>query len=893
MLSISKPIKGAEGIDYYLDLCSADYYLEGGEPPGVWYGGGADHLGLKGEVDPVVLKSLFTGYSPDSWQRLVRNAGSEHRQCGWDLTFSAPKSVSVVWGTQPKVRAELQAAHDVAVRHALDYLEDKCGQLNKTRDKADVLFAIFNHGSSRANDPQLHSHCLLANVAFALETGVLTIHEFFRHKMAAGSLYRAHLAYEIRQRLPLLDLERKGTWFEIKCVPQAIIDFFSKRREQVKQAMAQYGEENARVAEIAALSSRPDKKTVSREKLFADWEGIGRDMKFRLPEYVHDLSVPRERAQDAVEHIIDKRSHFAERDLLRALCDLNQAGARSAPQLLAEANAALGELVDLGRHRNEHRYSTKELLALEKELINEVNGLRHDEKLMVPEKRVARHLAGKDLSKEQIDAVRHITATPGLVKVVDGLAGTGKSTMLKNAREIWEAQGYTVIGGTISGKAADGLQASSGIPSETIAWLKIALNKPKGIDFGRYWHGGRLVDNIPVADSFVGKQVLGGATYRSAEPREEAKIIDLDRALHGGPLVANMPVKDSFMGKLVLGDPRPTGVVPPAKFELGPKTVLVLDEASMIGTKDMAWIIKRIKECGTKLVFTGDSGQLPSIDAGGFFESLGQRIGRAVLSEIRRQVEPWARDMVHLFAGGEPLAGLRELAERGHVVLKDTMHDVRSALIKEWGEHTVRPANVILTGTTAEARKLNTLAQEERLRRSEIHKGGFSFEKTDYHVGDRMIFLKNSRTMGVKNGTTGTIKNIRRAEPHLWHRRVTVKIDGGKEICFSTRNYQDFDLAYAMTTHKAQGMTVDKAFVLVQENHENRELAYVQVSRATTMTKLFMTHDTAGDELGEIAKNMGFSRAQTLATDMKEKSQGTGPENSNSSKSKDSSSRSR
>jgi ATP-dependent exoDNAse (exonuclease V) alpha subunit len=313
----------------------------------------------------------------------------------------------------------------------------------------------------------------------------------------------------------------------------------------------------------------------------------------------------------------------------------------------------------------------------------------------------------------------------------------------------------------------------------------------------------------------------------------------------------------------------------------------------MIGTKDMEWIIKRVKECGAKLVFVGDSGQLPSIKAGGLFESLGNRIGRATLTEIRRQVEPWARDMVHLFAGGEPLAGLRELAERGHVVLKDTMHDVRSALIKEWGEHTVRPANIILAQTTAEVDKLNKLAQEERLRRSEVHTGGFSLKKTDYHVGDRMIFLENNRTMGVKNGTTGTIKNIRRAEPHLWHRRVTVKIDGGKEICFSTRNYQDFDLAYAMTTHKAQGMTADKAFLLVQENHENREMAYVQVSRATTLTKLFMTHDTAGDELGEIAKNMGFSRAQTLATDMQEKHRTTDQSHDASSKSKDSSSRSR
>jgi conjugative relaxase-like TrwC/TraI family protein len=169
MLSIKALKPGNER--YYLTLALEDYYRQGGEPPGFWVGTGATILGLEGEVTNDQLSKLFQGYSPDCLMSpLVQNAGQIDRQSGWDLTFSVPKTVSVLWSTgSEKIRTEIEAAQKNALQRTVDYMEQhlahsRVGKAGYDQVPARIVIAAFPHSTSRALDPHCHFHSLILNV---------------------------------------------------------------------------------------------------------------------------------------------------------------------------------------------------------------------------------------------------------------------------------------------------------------------------------------------------------------------------------------------------------------------------------------------------------------------------------------------------------------------------------------------------------------------------------------------------------------------------------------------------------------------------------------------------------------------------------------------------------
>lgn len=156
---------------YYSDLTNEDYYLDGGEPTGEWAGKGAVLLGLSGMVDDDEYKNIMQGYSPSGREKLCLNPGEKHRS-GWDLCFSAPKSVSVAWArSDEKLKDKIQHAQKQAVLAALSLLEKQAAYTRlgrnglKREHVIGLLAALFEHCTSRTQDPQLHTHCLVANVA--------------------------------------------------------------------------------------------------------------------------------------------------------------------------------------------------------------------------------------------------------------------------------------------------------------------------------------------------------------------------------------------------------------------------------------------------------------------------------------------------------------------------------------------------------------------------------------------------------------------------------------------------------------------------------------------------------------------------------------------------------
>ena len=383
------------------------------------------------------------------------------------------------------------------------------------------------------------------------------------------------------------------------------------------------------------------------------------------------------------------------------------------------------------------------------------------------------------LDIEQVDAIRHVTSDTAIAAVV-GLAGAGKSTLLDAARLAWEADGRRVIGAALAGKAAEGLEDSSGIKSRTLASWELA------------WTDGR--DKLEKRD------------------------------------------------------------------------VLVVDEAGMVSSEQLARVLKIVEEAGAKAVLVGDPMQLQPIQAGAAFRAIVERIGFAELTGVRRQREQWARDASRLFARGKVEEALDTYAQHDRILQLETRDAVIARIVEDWGqarEDYRKKAELesralsgsellVLAQTNDDVRTLNEAIRtvmtaqgalgEERVFQTE--RGGRQFA-----IGDRLIFLENARffekraehlaVQHVKNGMLGTVVSTttERGETLL-----TVQLDAGREVTFGQDTYRNIDHGYAATVHKSQGATIDRTFVLAT-GMMDQHLAYVAMSRHRDRADLYMAHE--------------------------------------------------
>lgn len=787
---------------YYLGLAREDYYLQGGEPPGQWYGQGAATLGLVGEVQPDQLYNLFSGLSPDGTKPMVQlqahQGKAEHRP-GWDLTFSAPKSVSVLWSQLPEEsRVQIQKAHHGAVRAALEYFQDtsaltRRGERGSHLEPSKLIVATFEHSTSRALDPQLHSHALVMNIGVREDgtTGTLSSLQIFQAKMAAGALYRAQLAHDLEQELGIT-VERKDRWFEVSGVSSGLIDRFSKRRAEIEEVLSKRGVSSAKSAAAVAIETRESKEAVSRNELFAEWQTTGASSGWATKEAESLLGreYPRRQPEKELRECLvgslatltKSQAHFTERDLVRHVAEEAQGrgiGAREVTEFVRSATAQAPEIVRLGWSQGEVRFSTQEMMRIEESLLRSADSLFKNMGHSLSADEAVREIAKTErLSEEQTRAVWHLIHESGGIGLVSGMAGTGKTTMLSEARRAWESQGFNVIGGAIAARAARELQQGAGIESTTIARRLSELESGKG--------------------------------------------------------------------------------------HLDSRTVLVIDEAGMVATPDMERLAHHAQVSGAKLVLIGDERQLQPIGPGAPFKELAQRYGKADLQEIKRQFDPWTRKAVKDVADGRARDALAEYASRGLVHVGESKHEARQALITQWqadsGPLTER---LILAGTRRDVKELNHLAQDARLGAGELSGPSSMLNGDRVYVGDRLLFIKNKRALGVLNGSKGTVEGI--SEDGAVFK---VRLDSGERLSLPSRSEGGVTLGYASTTHKAQGATSQKAYVLAGGSLQDRELSYVQASRARSETRFFVSASDVGDTVAELAREMERTRQKQMAQEV-------------------------
>jgi Ti-type conjugative transfer relaxase TraA len=292
--------------------------------------------------------------------------------------------------------------------------------------------------------------------------------------------------------------------------------------------------------------------------------------------------------------------------------------------------------------------------------------------------------------------------------------------------------------------------------------------------------------------------------------------------------------------------------------------ILVIDEAGMIGSRQMDRVISEAEKRGAKVVLVGDPEQLQAIEAGAAFRSLAERHGSVEITEVRRQRQDWQRDATRQLATGRTGEAIRAYDEHDAVHAAATRNEARSALIDRWDRDRIAnpgASRIILTHTRDEVQALNTAARD-RLRTA----GALGEDVTiatergarDFARGDRVMLLRNERDLGVKNGTLGTVESTSQV-------RMAVQLDDGRSIAFDIKDYGQIDHGYAATIHKAQGMTVDRTHVLATLGMDSHS-AYVALSRHRDRVDLHYGQDDFADQ-GRLARTLSRERAKDMASD--------------------------
>ncbi len=426
------------------------------------------------------------------------------------------------------------------------------------------------------------------------------------------------------------------------------------------------------------------------------------------------------------------------------------------------------------------RFAAKDMVECERELLTGAQQMASTAIACPPSRKIetairntAKHLrseSGAELSAEQRKAVRHFASDKQLSCVI-GVAGAGKSTILAAAREAWEANGQRVFGAALAGKAAKGLEQSSGIKSRTLASMELA------------WQN------------------------------------DLHQLRQGD--------------------------------------VLVIDEAGMIGSRQLGRFISEAKAKGAKLVLVGDAEQLQPIEAGAPFKAITERIQPATLHEVHRQNADWQKQASKYFALGNTKDALSAYIQRGGLEKSETNEEAIAALASDylndmWGKD-ADSSLLALAHRKADVKAINQTIRQVRKEAGELERC-VSYQTThgkrEFAAGDRLVFTRNDRGSGVKNGMFGSVlaadKNT-----------LTVQLDdkqcGEIQTCkVDIREYADIEHGYATTIHKSQGATVDRSFVLAS-NSMDRHLTYVAMTRHKKGVSLYASDEEFADTAKMVA----------------------------------------
>lgn len=904
MISISN-VKSASHASHYYE--KDDYYAKDSkehQADSSWYGKGAKLLGLKGEIEQKSFKEILSGKLAGQ-AVLGRKEGEELVHApGIDITFSAPKSVSIMAEVyQDKCIFEAQQK---AVLKTLDYIEKNLVETRKMKDGVlmqekveNITAATFMHHTSRNQDPQLHTHCVIANAVLRKdgEWRSAFFGNVFDDKLFLGQIYRSELALELKELGYELRIKEKGL-FELKNIDDGLIKAFSSRSKEIANASKQYDNVDAKLKAQLTLQTRQNKKEIDKATLqerwqetlntynktqsnvvsktdsiktllSSKWEAFRDSFDIsRVFKISHIKSDPKEQGsieeraiKYAIKHLSERNSIWEQKDLLGVALSYS-VGESNVEKLKAALDVfkLRGDVLEAKGSIASFKNPLTTALALDKEIrtIELMRSGINASYQIADKKAVAAYLESTSLNKGQREAAELILTSKDRVIGVQGYAGTGKTYMLQHVKALGEERGYKLLGLAPSTSAALTLNKEAGIESQTIHKFLFKYNG----------------------------------------------VIN-DRGTEQGRVKMSADLKN---------------------------TVVVVDESSLASTSQMNAMLKLSRVLDFKVVLVGDTKQLNAVEAGKPFYQL-QKAGMetAIMGNIVRQKDLRLKEAVYGAINQDITRAFEKLGDNV-LEVKCTSDDKFTRLGESVAERWIglsnseREKTIVIAPSHKLRSSINDNIRESLKAEGSLGAVGSNIETlvnkdlttteksyiSNYEVGDVVLFNRDYKSLRVKQGEVHTILGIKKDS-------LVLKSSAGKEIRFNparlggtregaidifykreldirdgdlvrwTRNYQDskeivntkvmrvlsitdkeisfktgndsilklprshpslrhLDYGYAVTAHAAQGMTYDRVIAALESMHKyltNQKSFYVTLSRARHEAILFTDNKKA------------------------------------------------
>jgi conjugative relaxase-like TrwC/TraI family protein len=757
-----------------------------------------------------------------------------HKCHGIDLTFSAPKSVSIAGlvlhdGTQRAV----MYAHQKSVEDTMREIEKRAyGRLtSNTKDHTGkMVWAEVQDGYSRERDPHLHTHCVVMNLTevgdkvVALDGREIMKRDF---NQLFGALYRQRLSERLyKDHGYEIDYAKNGEW-RLRKVPRELEEKFSKRRQQILDAES----EGLRGIDAWRKTRKDKDNKADKAAVLASWQKtlaeFNHARKTKPADRQDGAAWRRDWSQKAVYSVEAEQERGGDREnasnkkkwqlaLRRAtqneatttketllhqfVCEQmrdEKWNSTTCERVVVELDEQVkqGNIIEVDGH-----YTSWEMARSEREYISFADDKSETvisaprEKIIDWEKEQARKL-----SPIQKEAVAGILSSRERLVVVQGDAGAGKTTTLKAVADIYKNEGFEVIGLCMQGVAAQKLKQETGVAAFTLK------------------------------------------SFFSRNPR-------------------------SFR-------------------ESSGQRVLIFDEASMLDSRNAAKLFRSAKENGDKIILVGDRNQLESIAAGRAFERLceiKERKGLLIeMNENFRQRDERLREAVVEARKGRMKKSLDILDKRGDIIEisnrfiggKNSAAERRSIIAKQYGKDTL-----IITGTQQARDELNLLIRTSLKSDGNLKKEkSFDLARTNREgideplkmniaEGELIVFTKNEyKNYDVRNGERATVVKLHTLKPHT----ITVRTEDGRAIDIDTKKYKNIDYGYALTTYKSQGQTYDKVIVDADTSGapalNDMRAQYVNITRARDSVKIY-TDDKS--DLKDLARRLEHKRDTLGRTDI-------------------------
>lgn len=924
-----------DAADYYIgEVASSaeDYYTGRGESEGRWVGSLAESLGLQGAVAPEEFRAVLDGRHPRTGERLVRSrAGAQavaqmappnqpslfdgdrldvsrvaarlritvsrvrqllwageraqvaeragppkrylvgnkiaregtggeqwavtraeveryeatHRATkarpGYDLTLRPPKSVSILWALgDERQRRTIRDAHREAVDCVVDYVERHA--LYARRGKGDrgkvetdgLVAAAFDHRTSRAGDPLLHSHVVTANLTRTADGNWQAIdgRPLFDHARPGGFLYQAHLRQLLQERLGVRWEAVHNGWAEVEGVPEDVIRLFSKRRDEIEEMAAEAGYSSARAHQTATLESRRAKEYgVDAETLEGRWraeaEALGFGPEQMAACFGRATEAEKVEPEQLFRHLAGpdgltkQASTFARKHVVEAVCErLGTAEARTVERLADEFISS--ELVSVLAQRPKnveqvHRrggnrtrsqdlahYTTPEMLELERRLLQWADEGFGAHAPTASHDAVEQAIAARpSLSDEQRAMVRAVCDPRApAVQMVAGRPGSGKTYATAACVEAFVTSGVPVVGCALSATAAAELESATNL------------------------------------------HVLTGEPARTIA----RTLLDVNRR----------------------GLPR--GVV------------LLVDEASMVGTRDLAALVEHVRAVDGSIKLIGDPDQHGPVDAGGFFAALCREHESEVVELVanNRQLDPTERAAIEDFRQGRVPAALARFEATGRIVKSPTAAASFSAMVDDWWSSVSEGSDdPMIAGPNRIRSQLNAIARRRMLTEGRLDGETIVVGKREFCRGDWLVAKRNDRRLRgpsgdfVKNGSAGVVVGIDQQAGALV---VEFRKEGRITLPSTYLDPRAVDHGYARTTYGVQGATLERALYYASDQSSFEE-GYVALTRGRQEARVYIVdgtvlhdedsahrgHDREATGLDTVTEAMERRRANRLA----------------------------